>query len=166
VGGGVDERAAVVERHHLHAGRQDAGGLPTIQRVEAEIEKINASGILPPGVQVVPLYDRSALTPGGRMPEALIFSISASTRWIVGRLWPPRLRSTMSRGGQSLPTIQRVEAEIEKINASGILPPGVQVVPMSPSFSCPTMPRRGALLTWTSATSPTSTGTPPTWLMG
>ena len=35
--------------------------LPTIQRVEAEIEKINASGILPPGVQVVPLYDRSAL---------------------------------------------------------------------------------------------------------
>ncbi|TGD94648.1 efflux RND transporter permease subunit [Methylobacterium nonmethylotrophicum] len=35
--------------------------LPTIQRVEAEIEKINTSGILPPGVQVVPLYDRSAL---------------------------------------------------------------------------------------------------------
>jgi hypothetical protein len=27
------------------------------------------------------------------------------------------------------------------------------------------MPRRGALLTWTSATSPTSTGTPPTWLI-
>ncbi|MCF4126053.1 efflux RND transporter permease subunit [Methylobacterium sp. SyP6R] len=35
--------------------------LPTIQRVEAEIEKINSSGILPPGVKVVPLYDRSAL---------------------------------------------------------------------------------------------------------
>ncbi|WP_430912548.1 efflux RND transporter permease subunit [Methylobacterium sp. sgz302541] len=33
----------------------------------------------------------------------------------------------MSRGGQSLPTLQRVEAEIEKINASTILPPDVRI---------------------------------------
>ena len=33
----------------------------------------------------------------------------------------------MSRGGQSLPTLQRVEAEIERINASTILPPGVRI---------------------------------------
>ncbi|CAO4165711.1 Cation efflux system protein [Methylorubrum populi] len=33
----------------------------------------------------------------------------------------------MSRGGQSLPTLQRVEAEIEKINSSTILPPGVKI---------------------------------------
>lgn len=33
----------------------------------------------------------------------------------------------MRRGQQSLPTIKRVEAEIEKINASGVLPPGVQI---------------------------------------
>jgi cobalt-zinc-cadmium resistance protein CzcA len=33
----------------------------------------------------------------------------------------------MRRGQQSLPTIQRVEAEIEKINASSILPPGVRI---------------------------------------
>ncbi|MCJ2078762.1 CusA/CzcA family heavy metal efflux RND transporter [Methylobacterium sp. E-016] len=33
----------------------------------------------------------------------------------------------MSRGGQSLPTLQRVEAEIEKINASTILPPDVKI---------------------------------------
>ncbi|MCJ2009126.1 efflux RND transporter permease subunit [Methylobacterium sp. J-092] len=33
----------------------------------------------------------------------------------------------MSRGGQSLPTLRRVEAEIEKINASTILPPDVKI---------------------------------------
>ncbi|TXN80707.1 CusA/CzcA family heavy metal efflux RND transporter [Methylobacterium sp. WL8] len=33
----------------------------------------------------------------------------------------------MSRGGQSLPTLKRVEAEIEKINASTILPPEVKI---------------------------------------
>lgn len=33
----------------------------------------------------------------------------------------------MRRGQQSLPTIQRVEAEIDKINASSILPPGVRI---------------------------------------
>lgn len=34
----------------------------------------------------------------------------------------------MSRGGQSLPTLRRVEAEIDKINASSILPPEVKIV--------------------------------------
>ena len=33
----------------------------------------------------------------------------------------------MSRGGQSLPTLERVEAEIERINASTILPPDVKI---------------------------------------
>ncbi|SFG88469.1 efflux RND transporter permease subunit [Methylobacterium gossipiicola] len=33
----------------------------------------------------------------------------------------------MSRGGKSLPTLRLVEAEIDKINASGILPPDVKV---------------------------------------
>ncbi|GEO97678.1 efflux RND transporter permease subunit [Methylobacterium haplocladii] len=33
----------------------------------------------------------------------------------------------MSRGGESLPTLRRVEAEIERINASTILPPGVKI---------------------------------------
>src|ERR1700674_3299244 len=33
----------------------------------------------------------------------------------------------MRRGEQSLPTIARVEAEIEKINATGVLPPGVRI---------------------------------------
>ncbi len=32
----------------------------------------------------------------------------------------------MRRGAQSMPTIKRVEAEVEKINSTGILPPGVQ----------------------------------------
>ncbi len=34
---------------------------PVIARVEAEIEKINSDGTLPPGVQAVPYYDRSTL---------------------------------------------------------------------------------------------------------
>jgi cobalt-zinc-cadmium resistance protein CzcA len=33
----------------------------------------------------------------------------------------------MRRGQQSLPTIQRVKAEVDKINTSGILPPGVRI---------------------------------------
>ncbi|GJE28330.1 efflux RND transporter permease subunit [Methylobacterium organophilum] len=33
----------------------------------------------------------------------------------------------MSRGGESLPTLKRVEAEIDRINAGGILPPGVKI---------------------------------------
>ena len=34
---------------------------PTIRRVEAEVEKINNSGILPPGVRIERIYDRSDL---------------------------------------------------------------------------------------------------------
>ncbi len=34
---------------------------PTIRRVEAEMDKINASGILPPGVRLERIYDRSEL---------------------------------------------------------------------------------------------------------
>ncbi|MDB5412217.1 MAG: CusA/CzcA family heavy metal efflux transporter, partial [Rubritepida sp.] len=35
--------------------------LPTIRGVQAEVARINAGGILPPGVRVVPLYDREDL---------------------------------------------------------------------------------------------------------
>ena len=35
--------------------------LPTIRGVQEEVERINAGGILPPGVRVVPLYDREDL---------------------------------------------------------------------------------------------------------
>jgi cobalt-zinc-cadmium resistance protein CzcA len=41
--------------------RRGEQSLPTIKRVEAEIEKINASGILPPGVRIEQIYDRRAL---------------------------------------------------------------------------------------------------------
>ena len=41
--------------------RRGEESLPTIQRVEAEIEKINTSGILPPGVRLEKIYDRSEL---------------------------------------------------------------------------------------------------------
>ncbi|WP_421992429.1 efflux RND transporter permease subunit [Roseococcus sp.] len=35
--------------------------LPTIRGVQQEVERINAGGVLPPGVHVVPLYDREDL---------------------------------------------------------------------------------------------------------
>lgn len=35
--------------------------LPTIRGVQAEVERINAGGVLPPGVRLVPLYDREDL---------------------------------------------------------------------------------------------------------
>nr|WP_294509043.1 CusA/CzcA family heavy metal efflux RND transporter [uncultured Rhodopila sp.] len=41
--------------------RRGAESMPTIQRVEAEMQKINASGILPPGVRIERIYDRSEL---------------------------------------------------------------------------------------------------------
>ena len=41
--------------------RRGEQSMPTIQRVEAEIEKINTTAILPPGVRIIPIYDRSDL---------------------------------------------------------------------------------------------------------
>ena len=41
--------------------RRGAQSLPTIRRVEAEMQVINNSGILPPGVRVEKIYDRSEL---------------------------------------------------------------------------------------------------------
>ena len=41
--------------------RRGAESVPTIKRVEAEVDKINHSGILPPGVSIQRIYDRSDL---------------------------------------------------------------------------------------------------------
>ena len=41
--------------------RRGGESMPTIKKVEAEVEKINTSGILPPGVYLKQLYDRSNL---------------------------------------------------------------------------------------------------------
>jgi heavy metal efflux system protein len=41
--------------------RRGEQSLPTIRRVEAEVEKINKTGILPPGVRLEKIYDRSEL---------------------------------------------------------------------------------------------------------
>ncbi|MFX8813039.1 efflux RND transporter permease subunit, partial [Acinetobacter baumannii] len=41
--------------------RRGQQSLPTIRRVEAEVEKINAMGILPLGVRIERIYDRSDL---------------------------------------------------------------------------------------------------------
>src|SRR3984957_2082157 len=41
--------------------RRGAESIPTIKRVESEVDKINATGILPPGVSIQRIYDRSDL---------------------------------------------------------------------------------------------------------
>src|ERR1700736_1253313 len=41
--------------------RRGAQSIPTIKRVEAEVDKVNGSGILPPGVSIQRVYDRSDL---------------------------------------------------------------------------------------------------------
>jgi len=41
--------------------RRGAESIPTIKRVEAEVDKVNSSGILPPGVSIQRIYDRSDL---------------------------------------------------------------------------------------------------------
>src|SRR5262249_27016116 len=56
---GRDEQDDIVQGIVLM--RRGQQSLPTIRRVEAEVEKINTSGILPPGVQIERIYDRSDL---------------------------------------------------------------------------------------------------------
>lgn len=41
--------------------RRGAQSMPTIQAVEAEVQKINSTGVLPPGVHLERIYDRSEL---------------------------------------------------------------------------------------------------------
>ena len=41
--------------------RRGARSIPTIRRVEAEVDHINSSGVLPPGVRIERIYDRSDL---------------------------------------------------------------------------------------------------------
>jgi heavy metal efflux system protein len=41
--------------------RRGAESIPTIKRVEAEVDNVNSSGILPPGVSIQRIYDRSDL---------------------------------------------------------------------------------------------------------
>jgi heavy metal efflux system protein len=41
--------------------RRGAESIPTIKRVEAEVDRINSQGILPPGVHIERIYDRSDL---------------------------------------------------------------------------------------------------------
>jgi heavy metal efflux system protein len=56
---GLDDADDVVQGVVLM--RRGAESVPTIQRVEAEVENINASGLLPPGVSISRIYDRSDL---------------------------------------------------------------------------------------------------------
>jgi cobalt-zinc-cadmium resistance protein CzcA len=56
---GYDDADDIVEGIVLM--RRGAESVPTIKRVEAEVDKINGSGILPPGISIQRIYDRSDL---------------------------------------------------------------------------------------------------------
>ena len=56
---GQDDRDDIVQGIVLM--RRGAQTLPTLEKVVAEIAKINASGMLPPGVVIEPIYDRREL---------------------------------------------------------------------------------------------------------
>ncbi len=56
---GMDEENDIVQGIVLM--RRGAESMPTIQRVEAVVQKINASNILPPGVKIERIYDRKDL---------------------------------------------------------------------------------------------------------
>jgi cobalt-zinc-cadmium resistance protein CzcA len=56
---GLDDNDDIVEGIVLM--RRGEESLPTIRRVEAEVDKINTSGILPPGLHIEKIYDRSEL---------------------------------------------------------------------------------------------------------
>jgi heavy metal efflux system protein len=56
---GQDDQDEIVEGIVLM--RRGAQSLPTIRAIEAEVAKINNSSILPPGVQIEGIYDRSGL---------------------------------------------------------------------------------------------------------
>ena len=56
---GIDDSDDIVQGIVLM--RRGENSLPTIERVEAEVQRINKSGILPPGVRIEKIYDRSDL---------------------------------------------------------------------------------------------------------
>ncbi|MFI4889287.1 MAG: efflux RND transporter permease subunit [Steroidobacterales bacterium] len=56
---GLDNDSDIVQGIVLM--RRGAESVPTIKRVEAEVELVNKSGILPPGVHIERIYDRSDL---------------------------------------------------------------------------------------------------------
>ena len=56
---GIDETNDIVQGIVLM--RRGAESVPTIKRVEAEVDKVNDTGILPPGVHIERIYDRSDL---------------------------------------------------------------------------------------------------------
>ncbi|MBX6744167.1 MAG: efflux RND transporter permease subunit [Acetobacteraceae bacterium] len=58
IAGQGDDDDVVLATVLMRRGEQT---LPTIRGVQKEVERINAGGVLPPGVKIVPLYDREDL---------------------------------------------------------------------------------------------------------
>ncbi len=56
---GIDDEDDIVQGIVLM--RRGGESMPTIKKVEAEVEKINTTGVLPPGVHIEQIYDRSNL---------------------------------------------------------------------------------------------------------
>jgi cobalt-zinc-cadmium resistance protein CzcA len=65
--------------------QRGAESLPTIKRVEAEVEQINAQGVLPPGVRVEKIYDRSELI--GLTTKTVLHNLVAGVVLIFAVQW-------------------------------------------------------------------------------
>ncbi len=65
--------------------QRGAESLPTIKNVEAEVERINADGILPPGVHLVKIYDRSELI--GLTTRTVLHNLVAGVLLIFAVQW-------------------------------------------------------------------------------
>ncbi|MDT7934655.1 MAG: CusA/CzcA family heavy metal efflux RND transporter [Sphingomonadaceae bacterium] len=65
--------------------QRGAESLPTIRAVEAEVRRINASDVLPPGVRIQPIYDRSTLI--GLTTDTVIHNMVAGILLIFAIQW-------------------------------------------------------------------------------
>ncbi len=75
IAGHEDDNDVVLATVLMRRGEQT---LPTIRGVQEEVRRINAGGVLPPGVRIVPLYDREDLVKitTHRVVENIIVGVS------------------------------------------------------------------------------------------
>jgi len=75
--------------------RRGEESMPTIRHVEAEVAKINASGILPPGVRIERIYDRSDLITSRRARCCTTWCSGSLLIFFVQWLFLGNLRSAL-----------------------------------------------------------------------
>jgi cobalt-zinc-cadmium resistance protein CzcA len=90
---GQDDDDEIVEGIVLMS--RSAQSLPTIRAVEAEVDKINASNVLPPGVRIEKIYDRSGLINVTTSTVLHNLLIGLALIFVVQRVFLGNLRSAL-----------------------------------------------------------------------